>query len=325
MTVVDLAGPGTSANRVGHKWLLIVAAVGALVAAPVLLWADVSDVARASEIRIVRLLPLTLPAVIAFALILVLERLIPADRSQPIVSKGFCQDLLWTLFATPVAIFGAFCFNEATEWVFAHPLSGARIDLEAHLPFAIVVVICFLIGDFLAWFAHYLKHRVPIFWRFHAVHHSATEINCFTDSREHLMEYFVTRSVFVLPFFVVGGDVSSTGVTVLLVRLWYSRFAHSNIRTNLGPLRHVLVTPQSHRTHHSIEERHADQNLGNVLTIWDRMFGTHVADYDCYPVTGIDDPNFPRTTDRSPTSLVGTYWQQFAYPFRHSVKRFSAR
>jgi hypothetical protein len=74
---------------------------------------------------------------------------------------------------------------------------------------------------------------------------------------------------------------------------------------------------------HSIEARHADRNLGGFLTVWDRIFCTHVADYECYPENGINDPNFPQPSSRSPLRLLQTNWRQLIYPFRHSVTRVS--
>jgi sterol desaturase/sphingolipid hydroxylase (fatty acid hydroxylase superfamily) len=132
----------------------------------------------------------------------------------------------------------------------------------------------------------------------------------------HFAEQFVNRTITVLPFFVIGGDAAAAVLWFALARLWYSRFVHSNIRTNLGPLRHVMVTPQYHRMHHSIEPGDTGKNLGSFLSIWDRMFGTMVRDYDRYPTSGIADPDFPRPVSRSPLELLRTFGAQVVYPFR---------
>jgi hypothetical protein len=89
----------------------------------------------------------------------------------------------------------------------------------------------------------------------------------------------------------------------------------------MGPLRHLFVTPQYHRVHHSLEPGDADRNLGGLFTVWDRLFGTMVADYDRYPKTGLaGDAAVPRPTGRSPRELLRTYWAQIVYPFKSTAR-----
>ena len=282
----------------------------------IIAWVDLPRLLETTVGQFERLLPVTVPTVLAFTVILLLERLIPARPQQRTLSHGFCEDVLWVVLYGPMIILGAFWFTRALGWLFQHPLAGASVDLQQHLPFVAVVGICFVLGDFLAWLHHYLKHRIPLLWRFHAVHHSALELNPFTDARVHLAEHFVNLTVVALPFFMIGGDAAEAVVAIALGRLWYARFNHSNIRTNLGPLRHVIVTPQYHRMHHSMEPRDADTNLANFFVIWDRVFGTRNNDCDRYPETGIADPSFPHSTSRSPITLLRTFCAQFTYPFR---------
>jgi len=97
---------------------------------------------------------------------------------------------------------------------------------------------------------------------------------------------------------------------------FYSRFYHGNIRTNLGPLRYLLVTPQSHRVHHSVEARHFDTNFGAILSIWDRLFRTRYRGDHEYPRTGIADKSFPLETSRHPIALLWAPVAQLLYPFQ---------
>jgi sterol desaturase/sphingolipid hydroxylase (fatty acid hydroxylase superfamily) len=106
------------------------------------------------------------------------------------------------------------------------------------------------------------------------------------------------------------------------VARWYTRFYHGNIRTNLGPLRYVLVTPQSHRIHHSIEPRHLDTNFGALFSIWDRLFGTQYRGHDEYPETGIADAAFPHEAKGDLRSLLVTPLAQMAYPLRRRRAHF---
>jgi len=99
------------------------------------------------------------------------------------------------------------------------------------------------------------------------------------------------------------------------VLTWYARFLHSNVRADFGLLQWILVTPQSHRIHHSIEERHYDRNYGTYFCIWDRLFGTHYTGGNEFPETGIKDPDFPVEKTIRGWSLLRTPMLQLVYPF----------
>lgn len=275
---------------------------------------NVEKLAHDSWAVLQRDVPFSWPPYFALGLILLLQWRFPVRRQRS-SSPGFCLDLLWMLFKAPLTIVVLAGYLPLLLWTFTHSLGALRVNLADHVPLLVLVAISFVIGDFLAWIYHYLKHRVPVLWRFHAVHHSNPEMNPFADSRMHVVEFFVNRTITVLPFFLLGGGARDALAGSILIQIWYARFYHSNIRTNLGPLRHVLVTPQYHRVHHSIEPQDADKNLGTFLTIWDRLFGTMVRDYDRYPETGIADRSFPHPTSRRPVALVRTYVAQLAYPF----------
>ena len=59
-----------------------------------------------------------------------------------------------------------------------------------------------------------------------------------------------------------------------------SLFNHANLRLPSAldrVLRLIVVTPDMHRVHHSIDRREHDANYGFNLSIWDRLLGTYVA------------------------------------------------
>jgi sterol desaturase/sphingolipid hydroxylase (fatty acid hydroxylase superfamily) len=122
---------------------------------------------------------------------------------------------------------------------------------------------------------------------------------------------------------MVGLDFESI-VALAVIMSWYTRVYHGNIRSNYGVLKYILVTPQSHRIHHSIEERHWGKNLGTYFTIWDRLFGTLYPHYDEYPATGIPDGRFPCEKSLNPLHLAGNFVRQFFYPFGLVLRRREA-
>jgi sterol desaturase/sphingolipid hydroxylase (fatty acid hydroxylase superfamily) len=180
-----------------------------------------------------------------------------------------------------------------------------------------------LLSDFLNWLHHFIRHKVELFWYFHAIHHSQLEMNLFTDLRVHGFERVIAKPIVFLPLFMLQLD-AATAVWLVLAQEWYSRVYHANIRSNYGVLKHFMVTPQSHRIHHSIEPRHRDKNFGVIFTVWDRMFGTLYPSYDDYPDTGVDDPDFPLEGAATPAALARAYFAQMVYPFRQALARARA-
>ena len=105
---------------------------------------------------------------------------------------------------------------------------------------------------------------------------------------------------------------------------WHTRIYHANLRTNYGFLKYILVTPQSHRIHHSIEPRHFNKNFGLFFSVWDRLFGTLYTNYDEYPETGVEDDRFPLEKGIEVFALFGTFLAQLAFPFTAIFRRWFA-
>jgi hypothetical protein len=149
-------------------------------------------------------------------------------------------------------------------------------------------------------------------------------LNFFTDLRYHILEHIVRHTWLVIPFLMLQVDPPQI-VWFSLFAKWYTRFYHGNLRTNLGPLRFVLVTPQSHRIHHSIERSHRDTNFGSLFSIWDRLFGTQYRGYDEYPETGIEDEAFPHERVASIKSLLLKPFTQMVYTVRWNRRQYAGR
>ena len=167
----------------------------------------------------------------------------------------------------------------------------------------------------MAWVSHWMHHHLPSLWQFHAVHHSQTEMNVLSDNRQHVIETIVAATVAYLPARFLGLDTAQAG-TLAISTIYVSAFIHTNIRTNLGPLRYVFVSPQAHRVHHSVEERHYDTNFGTVFSWWDYLFGTRYPGDHEYPPTGITDTTFPMERSANPVRVVTTWGAQTLHPFR---------
>ncbi|HSI36620.1 MAG TPA: sterol desaturase family protein [Tepidisphaeraceae bacterium] len=258
------------------------------------------------------------------AVILALEYRFPARRRQRVLSVGLAQDLVWVFFEAVLRVAVVVTYAAALRAFFRAKLSFLAVDWVHQLPEWARAVAAILVIDFLAFFHHWVRHKVPAFWLFHTVHHSQREMNLFTDTRYHVVEYAIAQTVRFVPLMMLG--VSNPAIVgYALAHATYTRFTHANIRTNLGPLRWLLVTPQSHRVHHSPHRRHWDLNFGVIFCVWDRLFGTHYRNDREYPRTGIRDHTFPVETSVRPDRLLVTPILQQVYPFRALWRRWFAR
>jgi len=155
-------------------------------------------------------------------------------------------------------------------------------------PPLLIGLILFATSDFAGYWVHRLFHERPRLWPFHAVHHSAEQLNPVTFARQHPVNEIVAAIARALLTGLVQGMLLGLVVgtvdvmTIMGLNLFYYAFnlaganlRHTHIWLSWGPLvEHVLISPAQHQIHHSIDPRHFDKNYGEVLAIWDWMFGT---------------------------------------------------
>jgi len=151
---------------------------------------------------------------------------------------------------------------------------GALRWLDIPVWICAVMALCLL--DLWQYVAHTLMHKVPLFWRFHAVHHNADRLEATAAMRFHTLEVAV-QGLLLIPITVVLGIGIEFVALYHLILLPASMFHHADIR--LGALldrllRMVIVTPRMHWIHHSRWQPETDSNYGGVLSVWDRVFGT---------------------------------------------------
>lgn len=253
------------------------------------------------------------------ALILVLERTIPADPKQSLFSKGMAQDFLW--FNLDIAIGVALLPTVAgtLKLLYDKMTGGYVLPVLESWPTLARVVVAIVITDFLYYCKHALSHRFLTLWHFHSVHHSQRELNALTDRRQHIVEHLLTQVLVFLPLIAMGLKplaLMAAGAALW----WHTLFVHGNIRTNFGPLGWLIVSPQFHRVHHSIELQHYDKNFGSIFTVWDRMFGTMYRNVHEYPATGVSDVYFPPPSNFKPQAWLADMGRQVIYPFRQILK-----
>lgn len=246
--------------------------------------------------------------------VVLLERLLPAAPGRPVLAEGVRIDFAWVFLKLFLHAWVLPLYLVALRFAYDHYLGWLTIHRLDGWPRLGRILVALLVGDLVFWVTHVVRHKVSYLWYFHAVHHSQKELNFFTEYRVHPIDDVFLFTIGFVPIFMVDHSFIDV-VAIVWTRHWHTRFYHSNIRTNLGPLRYLLVTPQSHRVHHSVEPRHHDKNFGLTFSLWDQLFGTQYRGYDEYPETGINDHAFPHEQAADGGRLT-TLIEQLVYPFR---------
>jgi sterol desaturase/sphingolipid hydroxylase (fatty acid hydroxylase superfamily) len=251
----------------------------------------------------------------AFPAILLLERLWPASQSQSRFSSGLLVDFLWFCFSPVFLVVFIMPIEDTLRWFEDNYLGLKALLPIGSLPLVAQIAIVVVLSDFLLWVAHVVRHKSSFVWEFHKIHHSQMELNYFSAARIHPVDGLTINLVNFLPFTLLDANIVVPAFIgwKIFVHIW-AMFTHSNIRMNLGPLKYILVTPQSHRIHHSNLPEHRDKNFANMFAIWDFMFGTQCRDFDIYPETGIEDQNVPRPARASLPAALAALGRMLVYP-----------
>lgn len=134
----------------------------------------------------------------------------------------------------------------------------------------------FLLMDYAYWWWHWANHRLPLFWRFHNVHHTDLDMDVSTATRFHFGEMLFSVGFLCLAVLLFG--VSPTLFLVFFGCFeGATLFHHSNWRLPIKlerVLNLILVTPRMHGIHHSIVQRETNSNWGTIFGWWDKLHGT---------------------------------------------------
>jgi len=174
----------------------------------------------------------------------------------------------------------------------------APVLLEQHLPWmadkpVLTFLAYFIILDFVGYWVHRAQHGIRWWWALHSLHHSQTQMSCWSDDRNHILDRFITDVCMVLVAVLIGVEPGQF-VALILLGKFVESLSHANLRLRFGWMgERVLVGPAFHRLHHAranpAEPTIHDHNFGVVLPVWDLMFGTALYETKVRP-TGVDDP-----------------------------------
>ena len=206
-----------------------------------------------------------------------IESIIPLFNFNYKKLKHAIPNFFFTLTTIIVNFSLAFLLLNSADWVVANNFGLLNwfdsIPLVFHALLGILLLD--LIGAFLP---HYIQHKIKFLWKIHLVHHSDHNVDTTTANRHHPFESII-RFIFTLIGVIVLG--TSIGIVFLYqsISLVLSQFNHANIK--LPPsidkiLSYIIVSPNMHKVHHHYVMPYTDSNYGNIFSVWDRLFGTHM-------------------------------------------------
>jgi lathosterol oxidase len=222
-----------------------------------------------------------------------MERAFARDPDQLVFRPGWSTDGVH--FLVSHLLVQLFSFVSLTPALLLREQVGSGL-LERELgglPLLVQLPVVIFLADLTQYAVHRTFHRVPLLWRFHAVHHSSEQLDWIAGSRLHLFDAMATRALAMLPALLLG--FSSAAITAYLVFVsFHAVFIHANVGFRLEWLERFLVTPRIHHFHHADETEAIDTNFAVHLPFIDRLFGTQFLPPGRWPrAYGIADKSMP--------------------------------
>ncbi len=148
-----------------------------------------------------------------------------------------------------------------------------QFSLPVWIEYGVVIVLM----DLLIYWQHVASHHIPALWQFHQVHHADHDLDATSGLRFHPVEIGFSMGLKCIAVILLGASPESV-VLFEIVLNGCAVFNHSNVKLPLWfdrVLRLVVVTPDMHRVHHSVEQDETNSNYGFNIPWWDRMFGSY--------------------------------------------------
>ena len=243
---------------------------------------------------------------ILIASLLILERIMPHERSwtqsdgqfladiaHTLLNKGTVQTLI--VFSTAVGL---------TTYITPAADPGYGIWPRGW-PLWIQVVLGIIVAEFGLYWGHRIAHEWPPLWRFHAVHHSVTRLWIVNTGRFHFVDSLKSIVGAIIVLLMLGAPMEVL-TWLSAVTAFIGMLTHCNVDMRFGWLSSVFNTPELHRWHHSRDLREGNKNYSENIMLWDHIFGTYF-----------------NTRERRPPEDIGIneampaeFLKQLAWPFR---------
>ncbi len=233
-----------------------------------------------------------------------IEKLFALRKDQPVFRRAWQTDLQHFAVNHMLVGFMLLATNLAVHRLFGWAAHDGVRGWVAGLPFWAGLLLIVLVADLVQYWVHRAYHEVPWLWRLHAVHHSVPVMDWLAGSRQHPLEILITRTLVLAPIWGLGFSKGVVDAYIVLVG-FQAVFNHANVSVRLGPLRHVIVTPNFHHWHHSQDREALDRNYAAHFAFLDHLFGTAVRSDRPWP------ERYGVLGDYVPDGV----WRQLKFPF----------
>lgn len=216
-----------------------------------------------------------------FAVALVAETVWPKyGWSSAERGKHMLRNLtLWIVVGAVLSVLSSVWFVPMQRMADALQVGVLR---SLNAPLWLAAVVGFVVADFSDYVFHRASHRFRLLWLLHAVHHADMRLDASTSLRQHPLSYVFIVSVRLLIMLALGAPLWALMLrdmlAVLTSHLHHAAVAWSPraiawIERYLGWL---VMPPTGHWLHHDPREAYTNSNYGQLLSVWDRLFGTYV-------------------------------------------------
>ncbi len=173
-----------------------------------------------------------------------------------------------------------------------------------------------ILQDFLFYWIHRTEHSSRFFWAVHVTHHSSTYFNLSTGIRSSVLEPLY-RFVFYLPLPLLGFEAKDIMLCFSITQI-YGILVHTEFTKRIPIYEWLFVTPSHHRVHHASNIIYLDKNMGMLLIIWDKLFGTYQPELATEPARyGL----FTQKDNRGPIRIIFhefiDIWNDFFRTHKH--------
>jgi len=207
------------------------------------------------------------------AAIALVEVVIPLHRRNRWNSRHLGPNLGLTFITFATNLFFNAAIVLSLLWL---QTQGLGLFNSLHVPILAETIIVVVALDFSFYIAHVLMHALPTFWRVHGVHHSDPAVDVTTTIRQHPLEGLIRYAFVALAAFPLGASPAAFAIYRTLSAIG-GLLEHANIALPhwlSSTLSWITTWPDMHKVHHSSDRLLTDTNYGNLLSLWDRLFGT---------------------------------------------------
>jgi sterol desaturase/sphingolipid hydroxylase (fatty acid hydroxylase superfamily) len=217
---------------------------------------------------------------VAFLAFGALARLSPCNRGQrSFAARGFVDDVLyWAVSILAYSELSRLVLKLVVGVAFGARAGSVMAGIDGGwgwvhgLPLLVQAILVIVVTDVMQYWLHRAFHS-PLLWPFHAIHHSAEEVDWTTTYRVHPVNFLIYNSC-VAALVRAAGFSPEVFVLIAPFNFVTAALVHANLSWTFGPFRHLFASPVFHRWHHSSDPRVRDKNFAPTFPVLDLMFGT---------------------------------------------------